>query len=166
LVLVGIIEEAAKLLVPVAVLLTLRRDRAPASGLLIGVAAGAGFAVLETMGYALVALVRSHGDLAVVNSLLFVRGLLSPASHMAWTGLAAVALWRAAIEHWRPRAMARFIGVFLVVAGLHAAWDSAATGWTFSIVALVSLGLLTGTVLRLEHPRASRMVDRGPSLPS
>ena len=60
-ILVGLIEEAAKLLVPAAALLLFRSDRHPAGGLLLGVASGAGFAVLETMGYAFVALVRSGG---------------------------------------------------------------------------------------------------------
>ena len=50
---VGVIEELSKLLAPLAVLL-LTRHRRPADGLLVGVASGAGFAVLETMGYAFV----------------------------------------------------------------------------------------------------------------
>ena len=48
---VGLVEETAKLLVPLAVLLFTRYTRRE-DGLLVGVAAGAGFAVLETMGYA------------------------------------------------------------------------------------------------------------------
>jgi RsiW-degrading membrane proteinase PrsW (M82 family) len=148
---VGLIEEAAKLLVPAAVLLLLlRSDRHPADGLLLGVASGAGFAVLETMGYAFVALIRSGGDLAVVNTVLFERGLLSPAAHMAWTGLAAAALWHAAIEHWNGRAVARFVGVFVLVVLLHAAWDSVASAWAYAVLALISLGLLTWTTHRLE----------------
>jgi RsiW-degrading membrane proteinase PrsW (M82 family) len=146
---VGLIEELAKLLVPAAMLLLVRRNRRPADGLLLGVACGAGFAVLETMGYALVALVGSGGDLPMVNSLLLDRGLLSPAAHMAWTGLAAAALWRAAVEHWRARAVLRFLGVYLVVAFLHAGWDSTA-GWAHAGLAVVSLGLLVWTAYRLE----------------
>jgi protease PrsW len=48
---VGLIEETSKLLVPLALLLVLRTHRTRADGLLIGVACGAGFAALETMGY-------------------------------------------------------------------------------------------------------------------
>ena len=47
---VAVIEETAKLLAPVFVLAWLPRRRHPANGLLIGVAAGAGFAVMETLG--------------------------------------------------------------------------------------------------------------------
>ena len=90
---VAAIEESAKLLVPLTILIW-GRYRRPADGLIIGVAAGAGFAILETMGYAFVTLIQSHGDIARVDGLLVLRGLLSPAAHMAWTGLATAALWQ------------------------------------------------------------------------
>ena len=149
---VGVIEEAAKLLVPLVVLVLLRRRRQPGDGLLLGVAAGAGFAVLETMGYALVALVESRGDLTVLNSILVDRGLLSPAAHMAWTGLAAAALWRAADRRWRWRPTAAFVGAFLLVAVLHALWDGTTSGWAHGVLAVISLGGLLWTAHRLAAP--------------
>src|SRR3954469_9951508 len=97
---VGLLVEFAQLLVAAARVVVVRRNRHPADGLLLGVASGAGFAVLETMGYAFVVLIQSSGNLAVVDNVLFLRGLLSPAAHMAWTGLAAAALWYAATEGW------------------------------------------------------------------
>lgn len=90
---VGLIEEAAKLIAPVAIVLY-TRHRYLADRLLIGVASGAGFAALETMGYAFVVRLQSHGNLAVIDDVLFLRGVLSPAAHMAWTGLTAAALSR------------------------------------------------------------------------
>ena len=60
---VGLIEETSKLLVPLALLIPLRRHRTHADGLLIGVACGAGFAALETMGYAFTTLIKSGGDI-------------------------------------------------------------------------------------------------------
>jgi protease PrsW len=106
---VGFIEEAAKLIVPAALLLGLRQYRSPSDGLLVGVAAGAGFAALETMGYAFVTLISSRGSLSAVDSVLVLRGLLSPAAHMAWTGLTATALWYAAAHHWKAgTALGRF----------------------------------------------------------
>ena len=56
---VGFAEETAKLIVPAAVLLFVGYRR-PANGLLLGVASGAGFAALETMGYAFVTLIQSR----------------------------------------------------------------------------------------------------------
>ena len=71
--------------------------------------------------------------------MLFERGVLSPAAHMAWTGLAAAALWRAAIEHWRPRALGGSSRVFVVAVLLHTAWDSAPNLAVDVVVAVVSL---------------------------
>jgi protease PrsW len=103
---VGLIEEAAKLVVPIAMLILLRRRR-PESGLLVGVAVGMGFAALETMGYAFVTLLQTKLDVTAVERLLFLRGVLSPAAHAAWTGLATAALWRAAAAGRRGRPTAR-----------------------------------------------------------
>jgi RsiW-degrading membrane proteinase PrsW (M82 family) len=157
---VGLIEELAKLLVPAAVFLLVRRNRRPADGLLLGVAVGAGFAVLETMGYGLVALVRSGGDLTVVNDLLVDRALLSPAAHMAWTGLAAASLWWSVTGESRGRAILRVVVVYLFVAGLHAGWDSTSGRWAHAALALVSFALLVWIAHRLaaaERPRQGEL---------
>ena len=149
---VGLIEEAAKLILPAAVLLFVRRDRHPADGLLLGVACGAGFAVLETMGYAFVVLVQSQGNLEVVDDLLFLRGILSPAAHMAWTGLAAAALWQAAAQRWHPAALGRFALTFVVVVALHTAWDLSGTTAAYVVLSVISLALLGVTSHRLAAP--------------
>jgi RsiW-degrading membrane proteinase PrsW (M82 family) len=148
---VGLIEEAAKLLVPLAVLLLLRYRR-PADGLLLGVASGAGFAALETMGYAFVTLLKSQGSLPAVTNLLLLRGLLSPAGHMAWTGITAAALWRAADAGWTGRALARALGIFVVVVLLHAAWDGIGTLPAYVAIGVGSL-LLLGLVAHRLGPQ-------------
>jgi RsiW-degrading membrane proteinase PrsW (M82 family) len=158
---VGLIEEFAKLIVPALLLLVHRRARHPADGLLLGVASGAGFAVLETMGYAFVVLIQSRGNLDVVDGVLFVRGILSPAAHMAWTALAAAALWRAAAAHWRGAAVARFVGAYLGVVVLHSAWDLAGATATYLVLAVISLALLGVTSHRLAAPhRRDRLTAR------
>jgi len=156
---VGAIEEAAKLLPPL-VLLVFVRPRRAADGLLLGVASGAGFAVLETMGYAFVALIKSQGDLAVVDGVLFVRGVLSPAAHMAWTGLTAAALWSAAERRFHPRAVARFAGVYLVAVALHTTWDSIGALAGYAVLSGISLTLLT-----ISAHRATRESRRPPARP-
>jgi len=120
---VALIEETAKLIAPLGVVL-FTRHRRPADGLLLGAAAGAGFAVLETMGYGFVVLIKSQGDLSAVDNVLLLRGLLSPAAHIAWPGLAAAALWDASDRHWHPRALLRLVLIFAVAVALHATWDS------------------------------------------
>lgn len=148
---VGLIEEAAKLIAPVAIVLY-TRHRHLADGLLVGVASGAGFAALETMGYAFVVLLQSHGNLAVVDDVLFLRGVLSPAAHMAWTGLIAAALWRAADQRWEPSALGRLAAIYLLAVVLHTAWDSAVNPLVYLIIALISLVALAVTAHRLAAP--------------
>ena len=144
---VGLAEEAAKLVVPVVLVLLLPRLPAftarigpgpaldPADGVIIGVAVGMGFAVLETMGYAFVTIV-SHGGIGGVEELLFLRGLLSPVGHAAWTGLTSAALWRwAAGQRHGAR---HFFLLFLLAAALHATWDGAGSLPVMAVVAAVS----------------------------
>lgn len=141
---VGLIEESVKLLVP-ALLLVRGRFRAPGHGLLIGVTAGMGFAALETMGYGLVALIASHGQIAAAEEVLLLRGLLSPVGHAAWTGLVCAALWRA---YWAPagaRSWRAPAAAFVVAVCLHALWDS-----LDSVAAHVALGALSGALLMTQ----------------
>jgi RsiW-degrading membrane proteinase PrsW (M82 family) len=88
------------------------------------VAAGAGFAALETMGYAFTTLITSHGSITATVDELLLHGFLSPAGHMAWTGIAATALYAAAASGWRGRRVAEFVVAFGVAVALHAPWDS------------------------------------------
>jgi protease PrsW len=150
---VGLIEETAKLIGPVVVLVVLRRRRVPADGLLVGVAAGAGFAVLETMGYALVVLIRSGGSVAALDDVLLMRGAMSPAAHMAWTGITAAALWIAASRGWSGWSWAWFVAGFVVAVALHATWDSANSIWVYVVLGAISLGIVFTATVAL-HPRA------------
>ncbi len=109
------------------------------------------FAVLETMGYAFVELVNARGNISALDGILAVRGVLSPAGHMAWTGLTASALWLAGAEGWSRRASLRAVGTFLVAVGLHAAWDGIGTTAAYIVIALIGLGGLTAYVQTLHQ---------------
>ena len=148
---VGLIEETSKLLVPLVLLVVLRTHRSRADGLLIGVACGAGFAALETMGYAFTTLIKSQGSITATVDILLLRGFLSPAGHMAWTGIAATALYTAAASGWRRRRVAEFAVAFLVAVALHALWDSQSTLVGTGVVAVCSLLALAWTVHRIHH---------------
>jgi RsiW-degrading membrane proteinase PrsW (M82 family) len=141
-----------------------RRYVHPADGLLLGVASGAGFAVLETMGYAFVVLVQSRGNLSVVDSVLFVRGILSPAAHMAWTGIAAAALWDAGAHRWRGAAALRLLGAFVAVVALHTAWDTLGSTVAYVVVSVLSLALLVRTGHHLAAPHRRDAVAGGPAV--
>jgi RsiW-degrading membrane proteinase PrsW (M82 family) len=151
---VGLIEESVKLLVPVW-LLARGRFRAPADGLLIGVSAGMGFAALETMGYGLVALIGSRGQVGPTEQVLLLRGLISPVGHAAWTGLVCAALWRASSAPAGARRLIAPAAAFAVAVCLHALWDSFDTDRIHVVLGLVSGVLLVAQI---------RLVLRSPSV--
>lgn len=158
---VGLIEETSKLIVPAVILLCRPRYRSPSNGLLVGVAAGAGFAALETMGYAFTTLLASRGSITDTVDELLLRGFLSPAGHMAWTGIAATALYTAAASGWRGRRVGEFAVAFLVAVGLHALWDSQSSLIGTAVIAVLSLAALAWTVHRVH-----RLMTDGPAEPS
>ncbi|GAA1878237.1 PrsW family intramembrane metalloprotease [Lapillicoccus jejuensis] len=147
---VGVIEEATKLVVPLVVLLLVGRWY-PFAGVVLGVASGAGFATLETMGYGFTALLASRGDVLAAERTLQLRALLAPAGHVAWTGVAAAAL-AAALGAREPgrrsRATRRFAWTFVAVVLLHAAWDGLPSTAVRVAVAVVSVGWLLLVVHR------------------
>jgi RsiW-degrading membrane proteinase PrsW (M82 family) len=148
---VGLIEEISKLIIPAVILLLLPRYRSPANGLLVGVAAGAGFAALETMGYAFTTLLSTRGSVTDTVDELLLRGFLSPAGHMAWTGIAATALYTAAASGRRRRRVAEFAVAFVVAVGLHALWDSQSSLVGTAVIAVLSLAALAWTVHRVHR---------------
>jgi protease PrsW len=151
-VLVAVIEESAKLIVPLILLLTImsRHERhLPSDGLIIGVASGMGFAALETMGYAFTALLASGGNIGSVEQTLFIRGLTSPAGHTAWTGLTAGALW-ALLAAPNTRHVLAFVGTFAGAVILHTSWDTFNSPVAYVILAAISLSWL---FLSLRHYR-------------
>jgi RsiW-degrading membrane proteinase PrsW (M82 family) len=156
---VGLIEELSKLLVPLAVFYLLRY-RTQADGLVLGVACGAAFAALETMGYAFVELVKSGGSVSDTLGILLLRGLLSPAGHMAWTGIAAAGLYAAAAARWRARETGRFAVALGAAVALHALWDGIGGLVVYAVLAVVSLGLLTWAAHRAVRAAAPRPVGR------
>lgn len=91
LILVGPVEESAKLLVPL-VLYALGRYRDPRAGLAIALASAGGVAVFETIGYELAAVHEPHAA-DVLASLEFDR-LFAAVLHMTLTGLVAAVAWR------------------------------------------------------------------------
>jgi RsiW-degrading membrane proteinase PrsW (M82 family) len=145
---VALIEETAKLLVPAAVLaFWWRRRRDPSDGLVIGVAAGMGFAALETMGYAFTALLASKGDIGAVEQALFVRGLMAPAGHTAWTGLTCGALWAFAARSTGRRFLI-LLATFAGAVTLHTLWDSLGFTLAYVLLGVASVGWLLVDIRR------------------
>ena len=149
---VGLVEEAAKLVVPAVILLW--RKPPPLDGVILGVAVGGCFAMLETMGYAFVGLLQSGGNLEGVTGLLAARSVLEPGGHAAWTGLAAAALFAIRGSRRRWFGWLRFLAVFAGVVWLHATWDGLGTERAYLIIGAVSFSLLMATTWWLRRTRS------------
>lgn len=144
---VGLIEETAKLIVPLGLFIAWKY-RSEGDGLLFGVASGMGFAALETMGYGLAAYVHSQGNIGATEQVVLVRGLLSPLGHASWTGLVCATMWRERGKTGRFVTWA-MAGTFLLAVFLHAAWDISSTVSqqaliyaSYAVIGAISLGLL------------------------
>lgn len=88
----GIIEEIGKL-ATVIIIVRQARYKYILNGLLFGASVGAGFAIFESAGYAFNILLGARNIDAMTQNIA-LRAFLSPFGHVAWTAIAAGALWR------------------------------------------------------------------------
>jgi len=132
---VGLIEEFVKILGILVIARRLGHD-SEMDGLLLGVAAGMGFAALESNGYAFSAFVRSGGSLTMTVFVTLLRGILSPIGHGTWTAILVSVLFRESRDgHFRLNFVV--IGAYLGVSILHGLWD----GLPSAISAILGQGL-------------------------
>jgi protease PrsW len=164
---IGLIEESAKLIVPL-IFYFLGRYRSEAAGIVLGVATAAGFAGLETMGYGFVSFLQSKGNLGILDEVLLVRGLISPAGHLAWTGLVCAVLWRERLKAGHATVNWRVGGAFATAVILHAVWDTFASIRSSTLVGflgieLISLliALVSLTLLIRRVREARRVAEQG-----
>ena len=128
----------------------------------MGVTTAAGFASLETMGYGFVSLLESKGNLGVLDEVLLVRGLSSPAGHMSWTGLVCAVLWRERLKVGHATLDWRVGGAFLTAVVLHALLDTFASIRSTTLVEFLGVAFLSvmvavvSLVLLLRRVREAR----------
>lgn len=132
--LVGIIEELAKILGVLAIARRYRHD-SEVDGIILGAAAGMGFAAMESTGYAFTAFMASGGSVTAAVAVTFLRGIMSPLGHGTWTAILAGVLFRESRQgHYRLNGAVLL--AYLTVVILHALWDG--------LPLLMSAFLLTG----------------------
>jgi RsiW-degrading membrane proteinase PrsW (M82 family) len=143
---VGLIEEFVKgvLIVFVAWGISTFHTR---DGMVLGAAVGFGFAALESSGYALVSLFVVQGNQLSLSltSVVFtelIRGILAPFGHGMWSAILGGVIFSAAARRGHLRLSWSVVGAYVLVALLHAAFDSinGIVGYVvISIVGLVPL---------------------------
>jgi protease PrsW len=119
---VGLIEEFVKI-IGVLVLAVHRRHDSELDGIILGAAAGMGFAALESNGYGFTAFMSSQGNLPQVFSIVFVRALLAPVGHGTWTAILASVLFRES-DKLRFHINLKVVGAYVTVVILHGLWDA------------------------------------------
>jgi RsiW-degrading membrane proteinase PrsW (M82 family) len=162
---VGLIEELAKIL---GVLVVARHHRhdSEIDGILLGGAAGMGFAALESSGYVFTAFVESGGSLSALVAVTLLRGLLSPVGHGTWTAILASVMFREGAPY-SFRINGAVIGAYVTVVVLHGLWDGlpgligAVTGSGLDV--LISQGLIGLVGLVILWFRYRDAVRRAPA---
>jgi RsiW-degrading membrane proteinase PrsW (M82 family) len=138
----GIVEEIGKLLTVIIVARNVKHKYI-LNGLLFGAAVGAGFAVFESAGYAFNAFIDPvlrvvsgkasfSGNIfeyagGNMTTIITIRGLLSPFCHVAWTAIAAGALWRVkGSRNFSPSMLfdPQFLRAFMIPVVLHMIWNA------------------------------------------
>lgn len=115
---IGVVEETAKIL---ASIVWLRKSdkKYILNGMLVGAAVGAGFAAIESSGYAII---RADWNLYVV----FLRAILAPGGHVTWGAISGGALMAAkGKEELKPEHFLNpfFLKWFAFCIITHAVWD-------------------------------------------
>ena len=142
-VVVGIVEEIGKIGICAYFISKHKGKLYLLNGILYGGAVGAGFAVFESVGYALyfginegvLNALQTTGDLNYLLDFFYIkmldivklRGFLSPGGHIAWAavqGFAIILAMKGAEFGWETLAKSTFLKIVWVPIVLHAFWDS------------------------------------------
>ena len=137
--LAGIWEEPAKGIVLLVFLWFFPGRANPLVGLSLGAAVGAGFASLETFGYAYN--VRADGFPS--TWVLLRRGALSPFMHVGWSAALGGAVWNAVLPSGerssRGARVLGVVGVFVLMVTAHCVWNASGFGRLALLVWFVNM---------------------------
>ncbi|MDE6597672.1 MAG: PrsW family intramembrane metalloprotease [Clostridia bacterium] len=122
----GVVEEVCKL-IPALVVIAVIKQKNPYACFLIAATVGAGFSVIEDMGYIFYFSDNSsyHSDVSTIVTLFADRGLSSFCSHVLWTGAIG---WAYSYIKKPFKSIRFFLMIFLSIS-LHICWDFPLEGW-------------------------------------
>lgn len=124
-ILVGIIEEVGKLAIVAYFIYRDKDIRHPVNGLLIGATVGAGFAAIESAGYAFRFFLATMSYEEMMDVIL-LRAALAPGGHIVWAAMSGYAIM--IVKGDQPLTLdflskSAFWKLFLVPVVMHAVWD-------------------------------------------
>ncbi|MDE5721583.1 MAG: PrsW family intramembrane metalloprotease [Clostridia bacterium] len=123
-VVVGCVEEVSKAVFAIVAIVVLKQKN-PYACFLTAATVGAGFSVIEDMGYIFYYSETYFVDIQMTVTLFIDRGLSSFCTHILWTG--AIGWAYSYIRN--PFKSVRFILTLLFGVGLHICWDLPVEGW-------------------------------------
>ncbi len=125
-VIAGVLEEICKF-IPALLVIIVTKQKNPYVCFLIAATVGAGFSVIEDMGYIFYYSdnFNYHSDIQSIITLFVDRGLSSFCSHILWTGSIG---WAYSYIK-KPFKSIRFFFMIFLSIGLHICWDLPLEGW-------------------------------------
>jgi len=118
---VGVIEEFAKI-IGVIIIAKKRNYNSYMDGIILGAAAGMGFAAFESTGYAFTAFIGSGGSLSYTVMITLLRGLTSPVGHGTWTAIFSGVLLNDSVAG-KINITRKVVYAYLTVVVLHGLWN-------------------------------------------
>lgn len=118
---VGVIEELAKI-IGVIIIAKRRNYNSYMDGIILGAAAGMGFAAFESTGYAFTAFLGSGGSLSYTVMITLLRGLTSPVGHGTWTAIFSGVLLNDSVAG-KINITRKVVYAYLTVVVLHGLWN-------------------------------------------
>ena len=148
----GVVEEICKL-IPALVVIAVTKQKNPYACFLIAATVGAGFSIIEDMGYIFYFSDNSsyHSDVSAIVSLFVDRGFSSFCSHILWTG--AIGWAYAYIK--KPFKSIRFFLMIILSISLHTCWDFPIEGWLQ--VLNIGLCVIVAACVNIAIVHVSRM---------
>ena len=126
----GLVEEVSKAFVAIAAIMVMK-NKSPYACFLIAASVGAGFSIIEDMGYLfhysdMVA--ASYGDIRNTVSLFLDRGLSSLCTHILWTGIVGLFY---GMGKGKYHSLCFAILAYSII--MHALWNAPLVGWIHAI---------------------------------
>lgn len=118
---IGIIEEFVKVF-GVLMILKKNRHKLEIDGIVLGAAAGMGFAAIESCGYAFTSFLATGGNFTALIYTINLRGILAPLAHGTWTAILTGVLFRERTPH-NLRVNLSVVWAYILVIILHGLWD-------------------------------------------
>jgi len=165
---VGFIEETGKFIIIYFFLSKLNNCKYILNGLLVGSVVGAGFAALESAGYAFTYLLNSE-DVYTMYSVIYLRGFLAPGNHIAWSAIVGAAIILCGNSFQRKITLdyilsqGKFWKIFLLAVTLHFLWDSPfleGFGIIKNLILVVGAWVVTLIMVQMGLQEADKVVQR------